>query len=335
MPGPKVDLSDLTLLPPLINAHDHLELNHYPRTKFREVYPNAHAWAEDVDARLKDEPFRSLRAAPLEDRLFIGGLRNLLCGALVVVQHNPAHKALFRRDFPVRVVRRYAWAHSLRFSTPDAIRRTVRNSRLWRLPFYIHIGEGIDAVAAQELPRLDALLDGDLSQVVLVHGVGVRHQDIVAYAPRARGLVICPTTNQYLLNAVPNARAWVEAGGRLALGSDSRLTAAGDLLDELRAAHSLYGELPYQPEAIAGARPDSEDLIVVRGDAPLHSARRADLALIMRGGVPLIGDPELMTRFTRTETTAATLDGQPKAIHIALARQIAACSLKEPGLELT
>jgi cytosine/adenosine deaminase-related metal-dependent hydrolase len=335
MPGPKVDLSDLTLLPPLINAHDHLELNHYPRTKFREVYASAHAWAEDVNARLNDEPFRSLRAAPLEDRLFIGGLKNLLCGALIVMQHDPAHKALFRRDYPVRVVRRYAWAHSLRLSTPANIQRTYRHARRWRLPFAIHIGEGIDAVAAQELARLDALLNGDLSRVVLVHGVGLRHQDVIAYAPRVRGLVICPTTNQYLLRAVPNARAWVEAGGRLALGSDSRLTASGDLLDELRTAHHLYGDLPYQPEAITGARADTEDLIVVRGNAPLHSARRADLALVMRGGVPLIGDPELMARFTRTDTMAATLDGQPKAIHSALARRIATCSLKEPGLELS
>jgi len=47
-----IDLAGCTLCPGLINAHDHLELNHYPRTKFREVYDNAHQWGEDVDKQL-------------------------------------------------------------------------------------------------------------------------------------------------------------------------------------------------------------------------------------------------------------------------------------------
>ncbi len=334
MPSRHVDLSDLTLLPPLINAHDHLELNHYPRTKFREVYANAHEWGEDVDSHLADEPFRSLREVPLHDQLFFGGLKNLLCGALIVVQHNPPHKELFQHDFPVRVVRRYGWVHSLHFSQPDNIKRAYRQARLWRVPLYIHLAEGNDAVAAGEAAQLEALLGSNLSLVVLIHGVGLTATDITRLAPRVRGLVICPTTNQYLLSSVPDAKAWVAAGGRIALGSDSRLTAYGDRLDELRATYMLYGDLPWQPEAITGARPDIEDLIAVRHSASLHTARRSDLALIMRGGVPLIGDPDIMARFARTEMVAATLDGVPKAINVTLARQIAACSLKEPGLEL-
>lgn len=330
----EVDLSDLALLPPLINAHDHLELNHFPRTKFRERYPNAHEWGEDVSRRLDDEPYRSLRGLPLADRLFSGALKNLLCGALIVVQHNPAHRALFQRAFPVRVVRRYRWAHSLHFTPPDAIRRAYRGALLWRIPFYIHIGEGSDAVAADELPRLAALLGGDLSQVVLVHGVGLRADDIVRCAPRVRGLVICPTTNRYLLDAAPDAHAWIAAGGRIALGSDSRLTADGDLLDELRAAHAAFGDLPWQPEAVTGARPLIEDLIVLREGVTLTQARRADLALVMRGGWPLIGDPGIMARFRRTPTIRARLDGVDKAIEARLARQIARCAIREPGLEL-
>ena len=96
-PTPKsllVDLEGYTIFPGLINAHDHLELNHYPRTKFREVYNNAHEWGEDVNARLDTEPYKSLRQYPIWDRLFIGGLKNLLCGATTVAHHNPLHKYL-------------------------------------------------------------------------------------------------------------------------------------------------------------------------------------------------------------------------------------------------
>ncbi|MFN8378803.1 MAG: hypothetical protein U0452_09040 [Anaerolineae bacterium] len=331
---PSVDLSDLTLLPPLTNAHDHLELNHYPRTKFREVYPNAHIWGEEVSARLDNEPFHSLRAVPLADRLFIGGLKNLLCGALIVVHHNPPHRDLYARDYPVRVVRRYRWAHSLHFSPPDVIHRIYRQCRRWHIPFYIHVGEGTDAVAAGELGQLADLLGRDLSEVVLIHGVGLREADIKIWASRVRGLVICPTTNRYLLDALPHVRAWIAAGGRIALGSDSRLTADGDLLDELHAARQWFGELPNDAEAITGAKPFSNDRIAVRGGVPLYAAQRSDLALVMRSGVPMIGDPPIMARFRRTQTVPALLDGVPKAIEAGLARRILRCSLHEPGLEL-
>src|SRR5512145_962131 len=60
-----LDLGGQTVFPGLINAHDHLELNHYPRSKFRTVYDNAHQWGEDMNARLDSEPYKSLRAYPL------------------------------------------------------------------------------------------------------------------------------------------------------------------------------------------------------------------------------------------------------------------------------
>ncbi|MEL6308550.1 MAG: hypothetical protein AAFQ52_10445, partial [Chloroflexota bacterium] len=103
----EVDLEGYTLFPGMVNAHDHLELNHYPRTKFREVYDNAHQWGEDVNAQLDSEPFRTLRRYPLKDRLFIGGLKNLLCGATTVAHHGPKYREMYARDFPVRVLKNY------------------------------------------------------------------------------------------------------------------------------------------------------------------------------------------------------------------------------------
>ena len=46
------------------------------------------------------------------------------------------------------------------------------------------------------------------------------------------------------------------------------------------------------------------------------------------------GDPEVMAKFAQVQTIPATLDGVPKAIHLALARRIHQCTLKEPGLEV-
>lgn len=343
-----VDASDLTIFPGLVNAHDHLELNHFPRTKFRECYDNAHQWGEDVSARLDESPFRELRAAPLGDRLFVGGIKNLLCGATTVAHHNPPHRALFRRDFPVRVVRRYGWAHSLHFSSEDDIRASYAATPP-DAPWLIHLAEGTDAQARAEFARLKAL--GCVGpNTVLIHGVGI---DPVDLHDEMVSLVWCPSSNRFLLDATLPPAILTEQR-RVALGSDSRLTADGDLLDEMRAtwdacllpqhAETVLAMVTYRPAEIlrlpdvghlgSGAQ---GDLIALRGNAcpaDLCHARRADLALVVTGGIPRIGDADVMARFASMPTVAAELDGRPKAIHRALARRLAYCTIKEPGLSV-
>lgn len=352
-----VDLRGCAIFPGMINAHDHLELNHYPRTKFRERYDNAHQWGEDVNARLDQEPFKTLRAYPLEDRLFIGGLKNLLCGVTTVMHHNPPHKPLFRRDFPVRVMRDYLWAHSLHFNTARTITAALDQAVRRKLPLFIHLAEGTDEIAQREFQRLRHL--NGSSQAILIHGVGISDADLEAAKPDGghfRGLVWCPSTNVYLLGAAHSILRYEDAHfNALALGSDSRLTADGDFLDELRFARRTFPDIPphyllrlvtWDAAFIVGeegnidhlATGESADCIVFRAaDDPVETllhAHRADLALIVRGGVPQIGDPDLMAQFPDVDTVRAELDGVPKAINARLARQIARCTLQEPGLVL-
>jgi hypothetical protein len=140
------------------------------------------------------------------------------------------------------------------------------------------------------------------------------------------------------------------------LGSDSRLTADGDLLDELRfvsrdsSPDNIYSYIfsviktKYRwhdclKDKVEPLRSeDCADFIAIhRSENPswdlCHSSRK-DLFLVMRDGIPQIGAPELMARFPHIQTVACTLDGVEKRINIDLARQIHRCTLKEQGLEL-
>ena len=115
-----VDLQGGFVLPGLVNAHDHLELNHYGRIKGHDRYENASGWIADMGPRLADDPaIRTGRAHPLIERLFIGGLKNLLAGVTTVAHHNPFYQEL-RRTMPIRVLRRYGWAHSFLLETRPA-----------------------------------------------------------------------------------------------------------------------------------------------------------------------------------------------------------------------
>ena len=51
-----VDLDGAFVLPGLINAHDHLELNHYGPLRVRTRYENASAWIEDLRPVLAGDP---------------------------------------------------------------------------------------------------------------------------------------------------------------------------------------------------------------------------------------------------------------------------------------
>ncbi len=227
---PVLDLHDCLVLPGLINAHDHLELNLFPRLGCGP-YTNAAAWAKDI-YRPYEPPVKQHLSVPKPLRLRWGGFKNLISGVTTVAHHNASHPVLWDLNFPVRVVKRYGWAHSLRFS-PDweaRFRSTPPNH-----PFVIHAAEGTDEASRREIQILyDA---GALNRsTVLVHGVGLGSSDLPLLERDGVGLVWCPTSNHFTLQRSLDA-AVLNSPIPIALGTDSAITADGDLLDELRFAH--------------------------------------------------------------------------------------------------
>lgn len=339
----EIDLEGYSIFPGLINAHDHLELNHYPRTKFREVYDNAHQWGEDVNARLNEEPFKTLRSYPLWDRVFIGGLKNLLCGATTVIHHGPPHKPMFRKDFPVRVLKKYGWAHSLHFNTEEEIIRSYKETPK-NVPWFIHLAEGTDEIAAGEYQGLKKM--GCVGEnTVIVHGVGMTEEDIEDAAKIVQSWVVCPSTNMYLLNVEVNNKIqiWIENGRHIAIGNDSRLTSDGDLLEEIVVAgYSLPLDEPHHHceryasqmiESNLGWSLNSGNFADFYLSQP-NLFKRNDTPLVVLDGIPQIGDAEMMAKFPHIQTIACTLDGVEKRMNIDLAKQVHRCQLKEKGLDV-
>jgi cytosine/adenosine deaminase-related metal-dependent hydrolase/ubiquinone/menaquinone biosynthesis C-methylase UbiE len=234
LPGPisretSLDLSGYLLLPGLINAHDHLEFALFPRLG-RGPYQNSTEWARDIQRR-EEETIAKYREIPKRLRLWWGGIRNLLSGVTTVCHHNPIAPLLLTEEFPIRVLSRFGWEHSLTFA--DDLRAAHRETADDE-PFVLHACEGIDRRSEQELNELDRL--GVLDQrTVLVHGLALDADGAALLNQRGAALIICPSSNAFLFRRIPSPEL-LDSISQLALGSDSPLTGIGDLLDEIRFA---------------------------------------------------------------------------------------------------
>jgi cytosine/adenosine deaminase-related metal-dependent hydrolase len=230
--GSDLDLSGLQVLPGLINAHDHLQFSLFPRLG-SGPYANATEWANDIHHPDRD-PVRRHVQVPKHLRLIWGGLRNLAAG-VTTVSHHDAYHPLFDEDFPVRVLKNYGWAHSLAFS--DDVRERF-DATPPDAPFIIHLGEGTDAGAAEEIFRLQEL--GTLDQrTVLVHAVGLNTEGWDLVRGAGASVIWCPRSNLFTLAKTLEP----QPGVPIALGTDSSLTTEGDLLDELEFAGGQNTEI--------------------------------------------------------------------------------------------
>lgn len=269
-----IDLGDYLIFPGLVNAHDHLDFGLFPRLG-SPPYGNATEWAMDIQTR-QTETISLYKQIPKEARLWWGGIRNLLCGATTVCHHNPFEPVFRERHFPVRVLERYGWDHSLAFGKdiPSSLKETPAGD-----PFFVHAGEGIDQAAAGEFNQLDMLGTID-DRTVLIHGLALTQEEMESLNHRRASLIICPSSNKFLFEKTHSGEH-LRLTERLALGSDSPLTAAGDLLDEARLTKALC---QMQPEEIYRLVTDrSAEVLKCRdGEGTLRAGAIADMIAVRR-----------------------------------------------------
>jgi hypothetical protein len=233
----EIDLSDYLVMPGLINAHDHLQFALYPKLA-DPPYRNYIDWGADIHNKFSDVIAKQ-RQVPREVRLGWGGIRNLLGGATTVSHHDPLWPELQREGLPVRVLRRYGWGHSVALGGDL---RAARSATPEGCPFIIHACEGVDAQSRDELRELERL--GLLNDTaVVVHGLALDKAGVALMRKHRTSLIVCPSSNRFLYGALPDM-GLLGTMDDVALGTDSPLTAEGDLLDEIRFAVGMCGISP-------------------------------------------------------------------------------------------
>lgn len=346
-PGDRViDLQGDRLLPGLINAHDHLHLNNFERLKYREHYTNVRDWITDVAAQVQaNVTLKACGALSLDRRLLLGAIKNILAGVTTVAHHDPLYEYLIGDAYPVQVVTRYGWSHSLLIDGDERVRRSYqRTPDAW--PWIIHAAEGLDDEATAEFEHLD-LLGCIGANTLLVHGIALHDAQRMRLVEARAALIWCPASNLHLFGRTAEIVDLVEHG-RVALGTDSRLSGAPDLLSELSVARAVSGLDEKTLESLvttssarllrladrgvlrAGAAAD----ILVLPQIPLSKATRADVRLVMIGGRALYADTHYACAIApASHWVQVTVDGRSKAMDRRLATILVQSGVQEPGFD--
>ncbi len=324
----EIDCAGYYIYPGLINAHDHLEFNCYPRLG-EPPYKNAYDWGRDLHKRWQST-IQSIEKIPLRHRLWWGAWKNLFSGVTRVVHHNP-YSPLFRFGFPVDVLRRYTFAHSLEFESDlqKALDRRKRN-----VPFILHLAEGVDEVSFREVQGLNEL-GGIDERTVAVHAVGISKRDVEIFRDKRASVIWCPSSNLYLFNKTAPIDELV-ARIPICVGTDSTLTGGETLFNELRTAQQESSLTPQQLFNLATIAPSrvfhlnsdagtiieggKADLFLLRmdGSDPYDRLLRAsplDVVLLVRNGVILFYDSMLKQKKDSTDDGfKLQINGQTKVI---------------------
>jgi cytosine/adenosine deaminase-related metal-dependent hydrolase len=343
-----VDLRGARLLPGLINAHDHLQLNTLPALVPAGRYCRAHDWILDVDVLRRTDPaFEALVAVPRNDRLLVGGIRNLLSGVTTVAHHDPVYPFLSDLSFPTRVVMNFGWSHSLYIDGDEQVRDSCQSTPADR-PWIIHAAEGTDAESGLEFDRLEAL--GCVrANTIIVHGVALDAQQRARLDRAGASLVWCPSSNLRLFGRTADV-GWLIERARVVLGTDSRLSGGRDLLEELRVASGCPGTSDALLESMVtwqaarllrltdrGALAPGllADLVVVPADRPLSECLRTDIELVVIGGSPRYANRACAGMLSQsTLWTQIRVDGHTRMLESTLARALSQARCHEPGVDV-
>jgi len=221
-----LDLKDCIAFPGLINSHDHLEFNLYPRLGYRK-YNDYVDWGNDI--HIKDKKLiDSVESVPVELRMKYGVIKNLICGITIVAHHGNYNSVL--DDSPVTIIRKGTCIHSVKLGGKWKIKL---NLPVNREPYIIHIGEGINSGSTDEI---NELIRWNLfnRELIGIHGIAMTEEQSKKFA----SLIWCPDSNLFLFGKTSDIRS-LKKNTEILFGTDSTLTADGNIFENLRTARKL------------------------------------------------------------------------------------------------
>ena len=290
----QIEANGALLLPGIVNSHDHLDFNSYPRLANRK-YQNYKEWGEDIQLS-NQESIARVRKIPLSLRVRWGMYKNLLNGFTTVVNHG---NKLDIQDGFVEVLQDHPSIHSVSFE--KNWKRRLRNPFGGSRAFVMHLGEGIDQMAKAEI---NEVIKTNIfrKKIIVVHGVMMDADQAACFA----GLIWCPSSNYFLFGQTANIPSLL-GKTTVVFGTDSTLTSTWNAWEQFREAlkgnqvseeelmHMLTGQacslfnLRSSGKIVKGQK----DLLLLRNNQSVFNSNPKDILLVLRDGMVRMIDPAI------------------------------------------
>lgn len=259
-----IDLKGCIAFPGLINSHDHLEFNLYPRLGHKK-YNDYVEWGNDIHIKDK-ELIDSIEAVPLEIRLRYGVIKNLICGVTAVAHHGADYTLL--DNSPVSIIRKGTCIHSVRLGGKWKLKI---NYPVNREPYVIHIGEGISMQSNEEI---NELLRWNLfnRKLIGIHGIAMTEEQCKKFA----ALIWCPDSNLFLFGKTADIPG-LKKNTKILFGTDSTLTADWNIFENLRTARNQ--NLLSDEEIFNSLTQEAAEIWEMNDQGKLSAGHKADIVI--------------------------------------------------------
>jgi cytosine/adenosine deaminase-related metal-dependent hydrolase len=220
------NFSNAIAFPGLINSHEHLDFNLFPKLGNR-IYNDYVEWGNDINEKDR-ELIDTIKEVPIELSYKWGLYKNLICGVTTVINHgNNLNKHY--KNLP-DVYSNYNYIHSIRFEKKWKFKILLTPN--WR-PFVIHIGEGTNEESINEINELIRwnILGRD---IIGIHSIAANDKQ----GKHFKAIVWCPDSNLFLFNKTTNIPL-LKSCTNILFGTDSTLTADWNFWNHLRLARDL------------------------------------------------------------------------------------------------
>lgn len=293
--------------PGLINSHDHLEFNLFPKLG-NKAYKDYIEWGEDIHKQNKDVIDKIMRI-PYALRVKWGLYKNLICGVTTVVHHG--NGAIFKFNGLPDVHSNYYYLHSTKLEKKWKLKLFFLSKGY---PYLIHTGEGTNQESFDEI---EELLKWNIfnKKIIGIHGISMNEKQ----SSKFKAVVWCPYSNLFLYNKTPNIPA-IKIQTSILFGTDSTVSADWNIWNHLRMARGLnylddiqlFKSVTEEPANIwklnskgTIGKNKAADIIIARKKTSnefddFYSYNPEDILIILKQGHIVLFDEQLENKFALT-----------------------------------
>lgn len=323
-----ISVSDAIAYPPLINCHDHLIGNWYPKAGEKTPYETVDIWVEEMKTTPtfleRNKIWKGSGVFDLIDKkaeliTMLGAYKNLFSGVSVVQDHISNQKDEYYHKFPIQVLKEYKQCHSISLGNwwgGKAASEEFSDAQ-GEMPFIVHLAEGRDENSKTDFTKFKK--DGLLApNSLIIHGIALNEKEIEECAKAGTSICWCPDSNIFLIGDTLDVGTCLKYGVNVVIGTDSTMSGSINLLEEIKFAHSILPEISPKeifkmltinaqkalmlPQLKGILLKETADLLLLNKQCEdpfenLLLSDMDDIKLFINDGIPILGEIEFLDNF--------------------------------------